>query len=82
MRNGEAIVDQAVNPDPRESDLRRIDPGAIATQLAGEGETNITVRELDAATSQIHGRPLWPWFIGAALAVLAAELLLLSVWRR
>ena len=33
-------------------------------------------------TQTIHGRPLWFYFVIAALAALAAEVALLRLWRR
>lgn len=81
---GDGVVGRgAVNLDPRESDLRRVDGADLAAQFAGSG-MDVQVRQRDdmAASGARGGRPLWGWMIAAAAALLAVELAVLSWWHR
>jgi hypothetical protein len=31
---------------------------------------------------RVRGRPLWGWFVAAAMIFIAFELLMLGIWRR
>jgi hypothetical protein len=65
----------AVNPDPRESDLAAV-PEAQLTRLFPAGRARLLRPGADLARrvrEARHGRELWAWFVGLALALLAAE---------
>jgi len=80
---GERLDTFAVAIDPRESDLRTIDTTTIES-LFGQPERGVEVRRLDGDTAAIDrdGVALWPWLVAAAMVMLAAEMTLLSVWKR
>ena len=73
----------AVNCDPRESDLRTIDEKLVREHLRNEN-LGLEVRglEQEGPILNVRGRPLWPNFLAAAMAVLALEMILLAVWKR
>ena len=73
------------NVDPRESDLRRMPADAITTALAGEGD--VRAAEVHGLAEQravldLRGRPLWGYFLAAALGAIGLELALISWWRQ
>jgi hypothetical protein len=76
--HGDTLAALAANIDARESDLARIDPGEVRDALGGrraavlEGGTTLA-RELREARL---GREIGRWFLWAAAALLAAEMLL------
>lgn len=72
--DGREVARMAVNIHPDETDLRTIDPRELQSAhdrrpvyLAGEGNGAGSVQDLT------RGRPLWPWVVLAAGAVLLAE---------
>jgi hypothetical protein len=71
----------AVNADPEESDLRPVDKAHLPAQLAAGQESGFAGGQNDY-DEIAHGRPLIPWFLLAALAVLILELVLQLVFRR
>ena len=78
LQSGQLRASFAVNPDPRESDLRsfteaallRAFPAGRATLLRPGADLGRRVRE------SRYGLELWPWFVALALALLVAETLL------
>ncbi len=81
---GDRVLGQvAVNVDPRESDLRRLEAGALLMRLQASG---MTARLHDAAGQDpvlnLRGLPLWGWMIAAAMLMLGVEMLLLGWWKR
>lgn len=71
----------AVNIDPRESDLRRADPEAVRAKFEG-GSVSIAAPTAAINTTPDEGRPLWHVALFLAAAALAAEMALLSAWKR
>ncbi len=80
VKQGERLVGAAaVNVDPRESDTR---PIALEKLKAAEGTAVTVVKDEEDLLLAEKVRPLWPQFAAAAAALLAAEMLLLGLWRR
>ncbi|MEX2671337.1 MAG: BatA and WFA domain-containing protein [Phycisphaeraceae bacterium] len=81
-RDGEPDEVLAVNVDARESDLRRVSQDDLQRRLTEA--TGSRVHQSADGTEAMHltGRPLWPYFVLAALAMLALELAMLAKWRR
>ncbi len=79
----QVLAIKAVNIDPRESDLRRIDT-ALVEGLFDHAASADPVASKNAQQDMLglHGKPLWGWALAAALAFMALELSLLSYWRR
>lgn len=78
LQGGATRATFAVNPDPRESDLKAADPGAIAAAFPG-GRARVLHPGADLARrvrEARYGRELWSWFVIAALALLIAETIL------
>lgn len=73
----------AVNVDPRESDLRAIDQALVREHLLDE-RVSLEIRDSrqDGPVLALRGRPLWHWFLLAAMGAVGAELVLLSVWKK
>ena len=77
------VVDRfAFNYDRRESDLRYTDPGELAAlpnvevlDVADPATLTQSIRERST------GRPLWRYFIWAALLFLLGEVLVLRFWK-
>lgn len=73
----------AVNLDPRESDLNRIDGVALAASLNTVGvDVDVYQPQSVVSAASTGGAPLWGWMLAAAAAVFALELALLSWWDR
>lgn len=73
----------AVNVDPRESDLRRLDADALRQALHARATTTAVVdANAEAPVLDLHGMPLWGWMLAAALTALAIEMALLARWKR
>jgi len=75
----EAVL--AVNPHPDESDLRAVDPRELRSSrdrrpayLAGAGGARLE--------DLTRSRPLWPWMVAAAFAVMVLEQLVAGPGRR
>ena len=83
QRDGEPVDRVAVNIDPRESDLRRIDTATVQAMLNTDSDSPRAEvhRAGEVASIDDRGIPLWPWCIGAAMAALAAEMIFLRVMR-
>ncbi|MCY2931065.1 MAG: hypothetical protein NTV86_16575, partial [Planctomycetota bacterium] len=73
----------AVNVDPRESDLRTIDPALVREHMSDD-RVSLEIRDSrqEGPVLALRGTPLWHWFLMAAMAAIAAELVLLSVWKK
>ena len=83
VHRGQDRFTAAVNVDPRESDLRRLDDAALTNQCENQGIGN----EVGHAagwdpTLATSGRPFWGSCFVAAMCVVAAELFLVGLWRR
>jgi hypothetical protein len=83
QRSQQTVGLAAVNIDPRESDLRRLDRAALARQFETAGVA-MDVQNIDGRQPvlNLHGRPLWGWCLAAAMFVAGVELLCLGWWRR
>lgn len=83
MQGSEMLATAAVNVDPRESDLRRLNLQRLSAAL-NEAGARTTVREAqtDGPMLMLRGRPLWGWLLAAALAALGLEMALVAWWRR
>jgi hypothetical protein len=79
VRVGDSVVAAVgVNVDPDESDLT---PASIPQiEQAASAQRTIVAAASDAAAGR---KPvaLWPWVVGAALCVLAVELIAIAAWR-
>jgi hypothetical protein len=65
----------AVWPDPRESDLRRLEPSELTAWFGGEALARVASDGKPAGSRQV---PLWSWLLLLALAAFLAEGLLLG----
>ena len=84
IRQGQRILGSAaVNVDPREGDLRRLDKSELSDMLAAPGQ-RVRVRTVagDARVLELRGEPVWGWLLAAALAAMALELAIVGYWRR
>ena len=82
-RDGQVIATASVNVDPRESDPRPIAAATLRSDAGGDGSVVEIKGQGDLApVLDVHGRPLWPWLVAAAMGALGVEMTLLSVWRR
>jgi hypothetical protein len=82
-RGGDPVDILAVNVDERESDLRGLDTPTVRAMLSVPGDdAGADVRRAgDDGAIEDRGVPLWPWCLGAAMATLAAEMILLRALR-
>ncbi|MFW5682309.1 MAG: hypothetical protein ACOC1G_04825 [Phycisphaeraceae bacterium] len=81
VQAGEPLARRAVNVDPREGDLRRIDP-AVIRQRMGEAGEGVTRNGNEAASGPLQGTPIWGVLAALAAAALAMEMALTAWWRR
>lgn len=76
----------AVNIDPRESDLKRMDESQLLAALKKTGASSVRLYDLQGGNDQHgpgwRGTPLWGWAGALALGMLMCEMLLLGIWRR
>jgi len=80
VRQGDVVIAHAVvNVDPRETDTR---PIALENLKSGPGTAVTVARDEDDLLTAGKTRQLWPQLAGIAAALLALEMVLLSVWRR
>ena len=81
---GEQTVSQAaVNVDPRESDLRRIEEEVVRDHLRNDKlALEIHGPQTEGPVLRVRGQPLWQWFMFAAMAAIAVELILLGIWKK
>jgi hypothetical protein len=82
MRPANPIQAFAVNPDPSESDLRPIERALLPDQLGESGKTGAFIQQRDDYADLVRGRPIFHWFVFAALVVLLAESLFQLYARR
>lgn len=79
VKQGDAVVANAVvNVDARESDLR---PLAVESLKPGEKSAVTVLRGEEEVATGEKARDLWPALAAAAAILLAAEMLLLALWR-
>jgi hypothetical protein len=83
VQQGKNRYPLAVNIDPRESELRRIDEASLLERFENEGVA-VEVRSPDSGESILPagGRPFWGSCFVAAMSLIAVELLLVGFWRR
>ena len=62
-----------INPPPDESDLRPIDRALLPDSLGARGQQGFFVDGREDFEDLVRGRPIFHWFIAAALALLMAE---------
>lgn len=74
MRGGRLLHAYAVNPPPDESDLRPIDRALLPEQLGEKGQKGFFVNGRQDFDDLILGKPIFHWFILAAVAMLVIEL--------
>ena len=65
----------AVWPDPRESDMRRLEPSELTAWFGGEGHARVAG---DRPPGEGREVPLWSWLLLAGLAAFLAEALLVA----
>jgi len=75
MRAAKLLHSYAVNPSPDESDLRAIDRTLLPEQLSEKGQAGFFVQGRDDFQNLILGKPIFHWFVLAAVALLLIELL-------
>jgi Aerotolerance regulator N-terminal len=81
---GDRTVGQAaLNVDPRESNLERIDRDALLHALHASGSQPA----LESAAgweplANLRGRPLWGWCLATTMCAFGIELVLLGYWKR
>jgi hypothetical protein len=83
LQNDQLVATAAVNLDAREGDLRRASPAVLAEHLTGE-ELMVEFRDQQQEGPVLHvrGRPMWWWFVLAAMAAVGLELVVVGIWRR
>ncbi len=74
MRAGKLLHAYAVNPPPDESDLRPIDRALLPEQLGEQGQQGFFVEGRNDFADLVLGKPIFHWFILAAVALLVIEL--------
>ncbi len=75
MRGAKLLHSYAVNPPPDESDLRPIDRALLPEQLTEKGQTGFFVQGHDDFENLILGKPIFHWFVLAAVVLLLVEIL-------
>lgn len=79
IKQADAIVGHAVvNVDPRESDTR---PMAVENLKSGQNASVTVLRGEEEVATGEKAHDLWPHFAAVAAILLAAEMLLLALWR-
>jgi hypothetical protein len=74
MRGGKLLHAYAVNPPPDESDLRPIDRALLPEQLGEKGQKGFFIAGREDFEDLILGKPIFHWFVLAAVAFLVFEL--------
>ncbi|MCW1884126.1 BatA and WFA domain-containing protein [Luteolibacter flavescens] len=74
--DGRDLLAFAVNPDPRESDLRSIDPAVLPDRAGGSNSGAAYVGETADYGVLLRGRPVFHWFLLGALGLLLVEAML------
>jgi hypothetical protein len=75
MRGNKLLHSYAVNPPPDESDLRPIDRALLPEQLSEKGQTGFFVQGRDDFQDLVLGKPIFHWFVLAAVLLLLVEIL-------
>jgi len=75
IRNPRLLHSYAVNPPPDQSDLRPIDRSLLPEQLSEKGQTGFFVQSREDFENLILGKPIFHWFILAAVFMLLVEIL-------
>jgi hypothetical protein len=75
MRSARLLHAYAVNPPPDESDLRPIDRALLPEQLSEKGQAGFYVQGKEDFQNLILGKPVFHWFVLAAVVLLLVELL-------
>lgn len=75
MRGTKLLHSYAVNPPPDESDLRPIDRALLPQQLSEKGQTGFFVQGHEDFENLILGKPVFHWFVLAAVGMLLIEIL-------
>ena len=73
MRSNHLLHAYGVNASPDESDLRAIDRNLLPDQIAEKGGRGYFVEGRQDFEEAVSGRPIFHWFIIAALALLLIE---------
>jgi len=73
----------ALNVDPRESNLERIDRDSLLRCFT-ESSTRLTLQTADnwEPLANLRGRPLWGWCLASTMAFFGIELFFLGYWKR
>lgn len=87
VKQGDQLLGRAaVNLDPRESNLGRIDEVQLQVALQKTGAGSVRVYDPRGGDDQHgpgwRGTPLWGWAAVLALVFLMGEMFLLGLWRR
>ncbi len=82
MRSAKLLHAYAVNPTSEESDLRPIDRALLPEQLGERGQRGYFVAGREDFGDLVLGKPIFHWFILAAVALLVVELLFQLFIRR
>lgn len=75
MRGTKLLHAYAVNPPADESDLRPIDRSLLPDQLSEKGQQGFFVQGHEDFENLILGKPVFHWFVLAAVAMLLIEIL-------
>ncbi len=75
IRGSRLLHAYAVNPPPDESDLRPIDRALLPEQLGEKGQRGFFVQGREDFENLILGKPVFHWFILAAVAMLLIEIM-------
>ena len=73
IQSGKLLHAYGINPPPDESDLRPIDRALRPEHLGARGQRGFFVDGREDFEDLVRGRPVFHWFIAAALALLIAE---------
>jgi len=73
VRESRMLHSYAVNPPPEESDLRSIDRALLPERLGENGINGYFVQGHEDFEDLIQGKPVFHWFILAAVALLLGE---------
>jgi hypothetical protein len=74
IRGSKLLHAYAVNPPPDESDLRPIDRSLLPEQLGEKGQRGFFVQGREDFENLILGKPIFHWFVLAAVVLLVVEL--------
>ena len=86
MQGDRLLGRAAVNLDPRESDLKRMEEPRLLAALQQTGAASTRLYDMRAGNDHHgpgwRGTPLWGWAAALALLALMTEMALLGIWRR